>query len=48
MPLHGEATVLDCLRAMRRPGESFDYEFAAEPSLLHRIQALPPGGVAGG
>jgi hypothetical protein len=31
-----EAAVLDRLRAMRRPGESFDYEFAAEPSLLHR------------
>src|SRR5271167_2321118 len=30
------AAVLDRLRAMRRPGESFDYEFAAEPSLLHR------------
>jgi hypothetical protein len=23
MPLHGEAAVLDCLRAMRRPGESY-------------------------
>ena len=31
-----EAAVLDRLRAMRRPGESFDYEFAAEPPLLHR------------
>ena len=30
-----EAAVLDRLRAMRRPGESFDYEFAAEPPLLH-------------
>ena len=30
-----EAAVLDRLRAMRRPGESFDYEFA-EPPLLHR------------
>jgi hypothetical protein len=31
-----EAAVLDRLRAMHRPGESFDYEFAAEPPLLHR------------
>jgi hypothetical protein len=31
-----EAAVLDRLKAMRRPGESFDYEFAAEPPLLHR------------
>jgi hypothetical protein len=31
-----EAAVLDRLRAMRRPGESFDYEFAAEPPLLHQ------------
>ena len=31
-----EAAVLDRLRAMRRPGESFDYEFAAVPPLLHR------------
>ena len=23
MPLHGEAAVLDCLMAMRRPGESY-------------------------
>jgi len=30
------AAVLDRLRAMRRPGESFDYEFAAEPPSLHR------------
>ena len=30
-----EAAVLDCLRAMRKPDESFDYEFAAEPPLLH-------------
>ena len=33
MPLHGEAAVLDCLC---RPGESFDYELAVEPPLLHR------------
>jgi hypothetical protein len=31
-----EAAVLNRLRATRRPGESFDYEFAAEPPLLHR------------
>jgi hypothetical protein len=28
--------VLDRPRAMRMPGESFGYEFAAEPPLLHR------------
>jgi hypothetical protein len=27
-----EAAVLDRLKAMRKPGESFDYEFAAEPT----------------
>jgi hypothetical protein len=27
-PLHGELAFPDRLRAMRRPGESFDYEFA--------------------
>jgi hypothetical protein len=31
-----EAAVLDCLRAMRKPGEGIDYEFAAELPLLHR------------
>jgi hypothetical protein len=30
-----DRAVVDRLRAMRRPGESFDYEFA-EPPLLHR------------
>ena len=35
-PIRIKEAILDRPKAMRQPGESFDYEFAAEPPLLHR------------